>query len=178
MNMKKINIIAISLLLLSGCSSYSPILTEKNINLKKFMGDWYVIANIPTFIEEGTHNAIESYKLEKDGHIATTFRFNKDSFDGEEKTYHPKGFIVDNSSNAIWEMQFIWPFKSDYRILYVNKDYTQTIIGRIKRDYVWIMARNHKINDADYKHMLDIIKTEGYDTSKIQLVPQQDKRIK
>ena len=46
------------------------------------MGDWYVIANIPTFIEKDAYNAIESYRLDDDGTVATTFRFNKGSLDG------------------------------------------------------------------------------------------------
>ena len=33
------------------------------------MGDWYVIANIPTFIERDAFNAIESYELDSDGNI-------------------------------------------------------------------------------------------------------------
>lgn len=171
--MKKNTFIILLSFLLTSCSSYPPILTEKNIDLKQFMGNWYVIANIPTFIEKGAHNAIESYELNEDGTIATTFSFNQDSFNGEKKTYHPKGFVVDKNSNAIWEMQFIWPFKSDFRILYVSDDYSQTIIGRIKRDYVWIMARTHQIKEADYKSMLNIIKNQGYDISKIQVVPHK-----
>ncbi|MDP6879185.1 MAG: lipocalin family protein, partial [Candidatus Marinimicrobia bacterium] len=34
--------------------------TVDYVDLEKFMGDWYVIANIPTFIEKGAVNAIES----------------------------------------------------------------------------------------------------------------------
>jgi lipocalin len=86
-------------------------------------------------------NAVESYKLSEDGSIATTFRFNKGGFDGPEKIYKPRGFIEDRPSNAVWGMQFIWPFKAEYRIIYLSDDYAQTIIGRTKRDYAWIMTR-------------------------------------
>ena len=137
------------------------------------MGDWYVIANIPTFIEKGAHNAVESYELNEDGTIATTFTFNKGSFDGELKQYHPKGFILDDESNAVWGMQFIWPIKADYRIVYINDDYTQTIIGREKRDYVWIMARTPQIPEQDYLQMLKLLAEQGYDISQIKKVPQQ-----
>ena len=41
--------------------------TVEFVDLERFMGDWYVIANIPTFIEKGATNAIESYKLMDDG---------------------------------------------------------------------------------------------------------------
>ena len=36
----------------------------KQVDLDRFMGDWYVIANIPTFIEKDAYNAIETYRLE------------------------------------------------------------------------------------------------------------------
>ncbi len=163
----------IPILFLFGCSSNPPIRIEKAVDINRFMGDWYVIANIPTFIEKGAHNAIESYKLNSDGSIATKFSFNQDSFNGEKKEYHPTGYVYDEKSNAIWGMQFIWPFKSDYRIVYLDKDYNHTIIGRIKRDYVWIMARNPTIPEDEYKKMVQIIEQEGYDISKLKIVPQQ-----
>jgi len=158
---------------LIGCSSYPPIKSVEKVDIDKFMGDWYVIANIPTFIEEGAHNAIETYKKSDDGTIATTFTFNADSFTGEKKVYNPTGFIVDENSNAIWEMQFIWPFKSDYRIIYLDETYTNTIIGRIKRDYVWIMSRQPKIETEQYMKMLAVLKREKYDIKKVKMVPQQ-----
>lgn len=161
------------LLPLIGCSTYPPIKTETSVDLQRFMGDWYVIANIPTWIEKGAHNAVESYKLNADGSIATTFTFRQDSVNGELKTYHPTGYVVDKQSNAVWGMQFIWPFEADYRIVYVNADYSQTIIGRLKRDYVWIMARTPDISDADYQKLIQLIKEQGYDTAQIRKVPQQ-----
>ena len=56
--------------------------TVKYVDLKKYMGDWYVIANIPTFIEKDATNAVESYKLSSDGTIHTTFSFFKGSPEG------------------------------------------------------------------------------------------------
>jgi apolipoprotein D and lipocalin family protein len=159
---------------LFGCAAARPpIQTMAHVDLERFMGDWYVIANIPTFIEEGAHNAIESYRLEDDGTIDTTFTFRADGFDGEPKRYNPHGFIFDTQSNAVWGMQFVWPFKADYRIVYVNDDYTQTIIGREKRDYVWIMARTPSIPDADYAALVELLASQGYDTSLIRKVPQR-----
>ncbi|MBI1424996.1 MAG: hypothetical protein GC149_16235 [Gammaproteobacteria bacterium] len=166
-------IMFIGSLSLLGCSTYPPITTATQVDIKRFMGDWYVIANIPTFIETGAHNAVESYKLNRDGTVATTFTFRQNGFEGEQKTYHPTGYITDTKSNAVWGMQFIWPFKADYRIVYVSNDYTQTIIGRLKRDYVWIMARSPAISESDYQKLLQLIKDQGYDLSKVRKVPQR-----
>lgn len=162
-------------LLLAACQSTPtpPLATAPHVDLKRFMGEWYVIANIPTFIEKGAHNAVESYALNADGSIATTFTFRADSFDGAAKRYTPRGFVVDTQTNAVWAMQFIWPFKSDYRIAWLADDYSLTVIGREQRDYVWIMARTPQIADADYQHVLQFVGAQGYNIKLIQRVPQQ-----
>ena len=33
-----------------GCSTQKPMPAVDYVDLKRFMGDWYVIANIPTFV--------------------------------------------------------------------------------------------------------------------------------
>jgi apolipoprotein D and lipocalin family protein len=149
-----------------------PIHTVEYVDLNRFKGDWYVIANIPTFIEKDAYNAIESYRLDDDGTVATTFRFNKGSLDGPLKEYHPRGFIRDKKSNAVWGMRFVWPFKAEYRIIFLSDDYSQTVIGRSKRDYVWIMAREPSIPDEEYGAILGFLQEQGYDINKLQKVPQ------
>jgi len=162
------------LILTLGCQTMKPIETVDYVDLNRFMGDWYVIASIPTFIETDAYNAIESYRLDKDGTVATTFRFNKGSLDGPLKEYHPRGFVRDTQSNAVWGMQFIWPFKAEYRIIYLNDDYSVTVIGRTKRDYVWIMSREPAIPAEAYTRIINFLKVQGYDIDKIQKVPQKD----
>lgn len=161
--------------LLGGCASSSmpPIATVPQVDLQRFMGKWYVIAAIPSAIEDEAYNAVESYRLEADGSIDTTFTFRQGGFDGPVKTYHPHGFVVDNSGNALWGMQFIWPIKAEYRIAYLDQDYSRTVIARNARDYVWIMARMPDISDAQYQELTAFVATLGYDLAKLRKVPQQ-----
>jgi len=165
---------SVSALLLAGCQSASaPMPTVPHVDLPRFMGPWYVIANIPTFIEKDAYNAVESYRLDADGTIATTFTFRAGGFDGEEKRYTPRGFVTDPTSNALWGMQFVWPVKADYRIIWLADDYTETVIGREQRDYVWIMARAPEIADADYQRLLGFVRAQGYDVAQVRKVPQR-----
>ena len=162
-------------LLAAGCASgpeMKPVTLVPKVDLPRFMGDWYVIANIPTFLEKGAHNAKDSYVLAPDGTIPTTFSFNADGFDGPRKSYGSKGFIMDGGANAVWGQQYIWPIKADYRISYLSPDYTQTVITRETRDYVWILARTPTIPEADLAKLIAFVGTQGYDTGKIQRVPQ------
>jgi apolipoprotein D and lipocalin family protein len=160
---------------LAGCQSsgLAPLPTVAHVDLERFMGDWYVIACIPTYIEKGAYNAVESYRLAADGTIATTFTFRAGGFDGKPKRYTPRGFVFDRTSNAVWGMQFIWPLKADYRIVHLAPDYSLTMIAREKRDYVWIMARTPRIPDADYQRMLALAAAQGYEIDRIHKVPQR-----
>jgi len=164
-------ILAALLLIGTGCQTMKPIHTVDKVDLNRFMGDWYVIASIPTFIEKDAFNAMESYRIDDDGTVAATSRFNKSRFDGPVKEYNPRGFIQDKQSNAVWGMHFIWPFKAEYRIIYLAKDYSQTIIGRTKRDYVWIMARTNTIPNTDYERIVRFLKEQDYDTNNLRVVP-------
>ena len=169
--MKIVVACTLTVFLASCASNEAEMETVEFVDIDRFMGDWYVIANIPTFLEKGAHNAVETYELNDDGTIATTFRFRADSFDGKRKEYNPKGFIKDTETNATWGMRFIWPIKADYRIVYLDEGYTQTIIGRQKRDFVWIMAREPVIAEEDYEMLLGVVGSLGYDVSKVERVP-------
>ena len=162
---------ATMLIAIQGCQTMPPIHTVERVDLNRFMGKWYVIASIPTFIEKDIYNAVESYRLANDGTVQTTFTFNKGALDGPVKTYNPRGFVRDDESNAVWGMQFIWPIKAEYRIIYLNDDYTQTVIGRSKRDYVWIMAREPSIPEEDYLRIVEFLSEQGYNIEDLQKVP-------
>jgi apolipoprotein D and lipocalin family protein len=164
-----------ALFFVAGCQSMStaPIDTVERLDLPRFMGDWYVIGNIPTFIEKTAHNAVESYTLTADGRVVETrFRFRDGGFDGPLKEYHPRGYVSDHS-DAVWGMQFIWPVKAEFLVLHVDETYQYTIIGRSQRDYVWLMAREPVIPETVYESLLRVAADAGYDISRIQRVPQR-----
>jgi apolipoprotein D and lipocalin family protein len=166
---------------LSGCQSSAsrsakaePLRAiNRHIQLDRFMGDWYVIAHIPTFIEKKAYNAVERYELAPDGTIKTTFFFNKGAYDGPLKTYTPRGFVYNRDTNAEWRMRFVWPFKAAYLITYLDADYQTTVIGVPDRDYAWIMARTKTISEARYAELIRFLVETGHDVSNLRRVPQR-----
>ena len=165
--------IVFMILALTGCANMEELKPVDQVDLERFMGDWYVIAHIPTFIEDEAYNAVERYELVEPDRVKTTFTFNNKSFDGEFKEYHPTGFVRAGSGNAIWGMRFIWPIKADFRIAYLSDDYSETIIARNKRDYVWIMAREPILPDPVYNRLVEQVQAMGYSLENLRKVPQQ-----
>jgi apolipoprotein D and lipocalin family protein len=165
-----------ALAVLPGCAigPKTPTVTvHPKVDLERFMGDWYVIANIPTALEKGAHDAVESYALEPDGTVATTFSFRKDAFDGPPKVYRPRGRVRPGTNGAVWDMKFFGLVSSEYVISWVDDAYSETIIGLSSRDYVWIMARTPQIDEARYQALVEKVRADGYDLAKLQRVPQR-----
>lgn len=162
------------LMLAAGCTSAGkPVAAVEHVDLPRYMGDWYVIAHIPSRIERNVYNAIESYTLRPDGRIQTVFRYRNGSFDAKLKTMKPVGTVTPGTGNAVWGMQFIWPIKAEYVIGTLDANYTQTVVVRSARDYAWIMARTPVIPQADYDRHVARLRELGYDISKLRRVPQQ-----
>lgn len=158
----------------AGCATgnVKPIPPVAELDLPRFMGDWYVIAHIPSFPERHAFDAIESYAIRPDGRIQTTFRYRNKSFDAPMKTMRPVGTVKPGTGNAVWGMQFFWPIQAEYVVVYVDDDYTQTIVGRSARDYAWIMARTPRISEQDYAAHLQRLRDLGYDLADLRRVPQ------
>ncbi|MBS1200786.1 MAG: rane protein [Proteobacteria bacterium] len=55
----------------------------------------------------------------------------------------------------------------------LDADYTRAVIGRSKRDYVWIMAREPRMADEVYQEIIGRLDGLGYDVSRIEKVPQR-----
>lgn len=160
-------------LLGASCASHPPLATAENVDLERFMGDWYVQAHIPAFGEGKAHNAVESYALHDDGKILTSYVFRKGAFDAPLKTMEPVGTVPDAADAAEWRMQFVWPFRAEFLIAYVDPGYSETIIGRTKRDYVWIMTREREVSDETIQRLTERVVEMGYEASKIRRVPQR-----
>lgn len=158
--------------LLAACSSPPPMPAVAYVDLPRFMGDWYVIAHIPSWPERNAYAAVESYRLLPDGRVQTEFRYQDGGFGQATQTMRPVGSVRPGTGNAIWGMQFIWPIQAEYVIAYLDADYQDTIIARSKRDYVWIMARAPCISEARYQALASRVAALGY-TQPLRRVPQE-----
>jgi len=158
------------LLILSACKGYD-MKTVKNVDIERFMGDWYVIGIIPNFIEKHATNGIESYELLDESRIKIDYRFT-DTRTGKVKHMQPKAWIHNKESNSEWRVQFLWPVKFPYLIIDLPEDYSYTVIGVPNKKFVWIMSRKPQIPDETYKQILNNLDQIGYNTAKIKKMPQ------
>jgi apolipoprotein D and lipocalin family protein len=145
--------------------------TVEFVDIPRFMGAWYVVANIPTRMERHACNAIEHYSLRSDGHVDIEFSFNRGRPDGKRRRLRARGF-VQPGSNAKWRVQFVWPIRLPYLVIYLDVDYRYTLIGYPGHKYLWIMSRESNPGQAKLEELISIAVEAGYDRFRIQPVLQ------
>lgn len=148
--------------------------TVEKVDIKRFMGDWYVLAGRFTFLEVDVHNGLESYTWNKEkNRIDVDFTYNKGSLDGPKKSLPQKAWIYNEETKAHWKVSPLWPFKFDYLIVDLDEDYKWTAIGVPDQKYLWIMARDWKNPEAVIKSAIKRLEKKGYDVKNLVIVPQK-----
>lgn len=163
-------------LALTACRSalaQKPIKPVSHVELSRYMGRWYVIASIPTRFGRDGYNQVETYHLDPDGRICTTFRFHNGGFQGPLKTIHSTATVLPGSGNAQWSVHLLWVLRAQYIVGWLAPDYSRVIVARDARDYVWLMARTPQVSPGDYRDMLARVSAMGYDLEGLRKVPQR-----
>lgn len=154
-----------------------PLTTQADIDLPRYMGRWWVIANIPYWGERGKVETADVYALMPDGRIDNVFVYRK-AFDKPIKEMKAVGKVVPGTKNAQWQIAFFGGLlKADYLVLEVAPDYSWALIGHPKRKMGWVFSREQTMDDALYQQLLGKMKGYGYDTSKFLKVPQNKAQV-
>jgi apolipoprotein D and lipocalin family protein len=151
-----------------------PLQTVPHVDLPRYMGDWYVIANIPYFAEKGCFDSVESYALRPDGDIDNWFTCRQGSFAAPMKRKaNALATVKDRQTNATWSVRFFKIISVKYLILALDPDYQWAAVGHPSRRYGWILARSKTMDPTTYAAILQRFSDQGYDTTKFEKVPQQ-----
>ncbi len=151
-----------------------PLRPVAHVDLPRYMGDWYVIANIPYFAEKDCFDSIESYALRTDGDIDNWFTCRKKSFDAPmERKATARAVVKDKTTNADWRVKFFKVISVKYVILDLDPNYQWVAIGHPSRNYGWVLARSKTLPDSTYQAVLGRLGEQGYDTGRFVKVPQR-----
>jgi apolipoprotein D and lipocalin family protein len=157
----------------AGCAdSRPPLKTVPHVDLQRYTGTWYVIANIPYWLENGKVATADRYAMRPDGTMDNIFVFRREKFDAPEEEWKGTAWVHDTTTNAEWRVRFFWPMSIPYLIIDLDPEYRWAVIGHPSRDYFWILARTRQMDDAIYQGILDRAAIQGYDVSQVAKVPQ------
>jgi apolipoprotein D and lipocalin family protein len=167
------------LLFAVGCTSMNSSNASEAgtpIDLQRYMGRWYVIANIPYFPERGKVATYDEYVLRDDGRIDNIYGFRK-AFDKKEKQWKALATVTPDTGNRKWTIKFFGILNADYEILEVAPDYSWVLIGHPKREMGWLMARDARMDDARYNELLKKFENYNYTISAFKRIPQFKEQV-
>jgi len=146
----------------------------QQMDVQKYMGKWYVVGHVPTFIDRNTSNGVEEYVWdEASKQINVKFTY-MDLARTKTSTVLQTATLV-NEYNTEWKLSVPVSFVSlslSYLIMHFEDDYSACIVGNPGRQVLYIMARTPEMDPALYEKMLNISEGQGYTRSDIKLVPQ------
>ena len=158
---------------MAGCAtSQPPLRTVPHVDLNRYLGNWYVMANIPYFLEKGKVATYDTYSMRPDGRMNNVFNFRKGTFDAPEQSWHGVAWVVNKESNAEWKVRFIWPFTATYLVLELDPQYRWSVVATPGRNLLWVLCRTRQMDEATYGEILQRIAAQGYDTNQVVRVPQ------
>lgn len=162
---------------LQGCVCANPPETVDFVDVNRYMGVWYEIAKYPFFFERGLVGVTAEYALNEDGTVRVINRGFKESFDGELSEIVGKAKVADKETNAKLTVQFgPFPtgiFGSNYWIIMLGDDYEYAVVSSKCRDTLWILSRTPQMEEAVYNGIVADLAARGFDTSKLEPMPQQ-----
>jgi apolipoprotein D and lipocalin family protein len=156
----------------AGSRKAPPLTSSAQVDLPKYMGRWWVIANIPYFAENGKVATADVYALNADGTIDNVFAYRK-AFGKPEKTMHATARVYPGTGNNHWQVRF-WGglIRAQLLILEVSPDYSWALIGNPDRSMAWVFAREPVMDDAQLKLLSEKFRAYGYDPAELKRVPQ------
>ncbi len=131
-----------------GISKKVPLSAKPDLflDLSKISGRWYVLANIPTSVEVGAINCIETYRyLEQEKVVRAIFEYQPT--DSKTSTsLEMRGRVTNPPQQTHWNMDpkvmgFHVPLALDLLFLDIPEDYSYCIACSPDRTALWILTR-------------------------------------
>jgi lipocalin len=172
LKMKNLILILIVVMISPSVKSQTKPSVVASVDLERYRGFWYEIARLPFYFERKLKCTSATYTLRGDGKITV---LNKGHYITDpRKVDQSEGvaWIPDKNSPAKLKVRFFWPFSGDYWIIHLDENYRYVLVGEPRLKYLWILAREKKMDDQPYNMLLQKAVDNGYDVKEIIRVEQ------
>jgi apolipoprotein D and lipocalin family protein len=148
------------------------------VDLQEYAGTWYEIARLPnSFQNDCAGDVTATYVIDDDG-IEVTNRCR--TADGKMKEAKGRARVASKDGPStklkvrfapafLSFLPFVW---GDYWIIDLAADYSYAVVGEPSRRYLWILSRKPQIDETVLEGILDRVRSQGYDDSKLIMTIQ------
>lgn len=164
-------------LLLSGCASRPPLGTVPTVDLRRYEGRWFEIAKYPNWFQRGcSSDTTAEYTAQPDGSIRVVNRCRQAN--GEFREATARATVVPDSGNSKLQVRFRGsPVAGAYWIIGLDqKNYSWALVGHPSRKFLWILAREPRLDTATYKKITALAEAAGYNADRLERTRQSPPR--
>ena len=166
-------LIVILALLLAGCVGIpNHIRPVTNFKVERYLGQWYEIARLDHSFERDLRNVTAEYSLRDDGGINV---INRGYLASENKWQQADGkaYFVEDPNQGHLKVSFFEPIYASYIVFELDHaNYQYALITGPDKSYLWLLARQPKIDDTLKKVLITKAASLGFDTSQLVFVDQ------
>lgn len=145
--------------------------TVPKVEISRYLGTWYEIASFPQWFQKDCAATTATYTLRPDGQIDVLNACRKGGLDGPPEQARGRAYAVDETATKL-KVTFFWPFYGDYWVIDLAPDYSYAVVGHPSRDYLWILSRTPRLDQATYDGILTRLTGQGYDLSRLNRTAQ------
>lgn len=152
-----------------------PLATVQDLDVQRYLGTWHQIALIPNWFQRVcVSDTTARYALREDGYIEVVNRCRKKDGSQAEaigvarrnsRFYSPAILQVRFAPAWLSAIPFVW---GDYWVIALADDYRAALVGAPNRKYLWILAREPELDEAEYQRLVGIARQQGFDVSTLR----------
>ena len=158
----------------AGAAPREPLALVPFLDPQRYLGRWYEIARYQHGFEKTLVGATAEYGLREDGKISVLNSGFKKTLDGKYTDVKAVAWIPDPAVPGALKVTFFGLFASDYLVFGLDQEnYQWALVGENNRKYLWFLSRTPEVDPALFEQMKAIASSQGYDLSKLYIVPQK-----
>jgi apolipoprotein D and lipocalin family protein len=148
-----------------------PVQTVQKVDLNRYVGTWYEIANFPRFfLPKCVADTVSQYTANSDGTVS--IKNSCRTRDGGTNEAYGIATPLKGSDNTRMEVTFVRPFTANYVVVGLDPDYRWTVIGSVNRKSLWILSRTPQLPKPELDQALSVASAQGFPMQNLHYTPQ------
>jgi len=159
----------------------APLQVVAPVDLQRYAGIWHEQARLPNRFQKQCAGPVSAeYTPQPDGTVRVLNRCVRGDGNFDEAIGTARVVPVAGQPGAgrlevrfapawLGWLPMVW---GDYWILKLDRDYQVSLVGTPDREYLWVLSREPRLEDAALQAELDYAASLGFDTAKVVLTGQ------
>lgn len=141
----------------------------RELDLDRYMGDWYEIARFDHPFERGLVEVRTRYTQYPDGRIEVLFTGVQLHNDRRKQV---RGKVRTTTRPGCLRISYFWFFYSDYHVMELGDEYDWALVGSRSSKRLWILSRTPRLPAHTLNRILRLAERRGYDSGRLLFVDQ------